>query len=131
MIDPIIIEPSTRRSDNDCAICCLKMLLGVDYSAITAAIPKRAKPSKNGLTVRQMRAVAKRLGFDLRSRSTPPEDDEIGILDLEKDHDPDGHVAMFARGLVYDSTLGLLYTDIGAYSLITGWTVIGFLWRES
>ncbi len=130
-VDPIIIAPTMQRYSSDCATCCLAMLIGVDYTAVTAAISRRSKIAKDGLTTREMRAVARRLGVELRFRFTPPEDEEIGILSLEKPTDNDGHVAMFLYGSVYDSSSGLLYTDLGAYLLATGWEVVGFLWRES
>ena len=130
MIDPIIIEPQFQKASGDCAVCCLRMLLGVEYTTVMAVIPKRVKVSINGLTVRQMRGVARRLGADVRFRLRAPDDDEIGIISLEKPNDDEGHVAMFLYGMVFDTSSGLIYTDLGAYLLASGWEVAGFLWRE-
>ena len=123
-----------QKGSSDCAICCLRMLLGVDYGTVVAAIPRRTKPLKNGLSTRQIQMVARKLGFTLRFRKGFNEDeDHIGILDLSKPGktEMDYHVVLYFNDSVYDPSSGLLYTDVAAYLLASGYQIDGFYWRES
>ncbi len=106
------------------------MLLGVSYQEVLHTIPRRRKPTTNGLTFLQMASVARKFGIKLKQRETGPEDDESGLLYLERKRDPDAHVVVYFNGSVFDPACGLIYTDVAAYLTIKNWVVVGFIWRE-
>lgn len=130
LIEPVVIEPSVQTNNNDCAIVCIKMLLGRSYPDVLNAA-KRYNPFVNGLTIRQMQETAIRLGAKFRYRSKPPDDDEIGIIDLGPANGKgDNHVAIYFNGCVLDPASGWIYTDVAVFLLAKGWVIGGFLWRE-
>jgi hypothetical protein len=127
--EPIVIEPTTMKSSGDCALCCLKMLLGVSYPEVVAAVPKKMQKDVHGtgLTVQQMINVGRKLGFTLIYHDLP-EEDEIGILVLTRSDED--HVVMYLKGIVYNPADNELWTDDDAFLVRGGWTVDGFLWRK-
>ena len=130
--DPVIVIPTMMKNSGDCGIVCLKMLLGVHYDAVMAACPKRGKPQHNGLTARQMINVARRLGFALEYH-TEPEDDAVGILDL--DHELGvGHYVVYGKGTVYNPAQHEWWMDVEAFlrrgSEGKPWIVAGILQRR-
>lgn len=124
--EPVVIEPTRMHDVGDCAVACLAMLLGRPYVEVLAAAPKRFKTC-NGLTIRQMKNIAARFGQPLGYRPGMPEDDEVGILDL--DRVDDGHVVIYIKGAMYNPADGMIYTDVETYLRRGKWTVDGFLWR--
>ena len=129
MVEPVVIEPTIMRSIGDCSICCLKMLLGVSYPEIIAAVARRRQKTvhEDGLTTLQMIYVGRRLGFKLVYHDKP-KDDEIGILDLVRGDE--GHVVMYLKGIIYNPADGELWTDDVAFLKRGGWSIEGFLWRQ-
>ena len=126
--EPVVIEPTLMKSSGDCSICCLKMLLGVSYPEIIAAIPKKLQKTvhHDGLNVQQCINVGRRLGFTLEYHHEP-EDDEVGVLSLERIDG--GHDVMWMRGVIYNQADGELWTDDDAFLARRQWTVVGFLKR--
>lgn len=131
MIEPAVIEPVFQKSSSDCAVACLAMLLGVSYAEVLAATSKRAKVKATGMSDRQILATAKKLGMTIKHRTSPPEDDEFGMVYLQRGKD-DGHVALHLRGgYIIDPADGLIFSDVAAFLLAKDWTIKGFYWREA
>lgn len=130
MTEPIVIEPTVMKSSSDCALCCLKMLLGVTYSEVLLAVPKKLQRTvaNTGLTTKQIINVAARLGHTLKYQTTAPEDDDVGILDLSRADG--GHVVMWLKGVIYNPADNELWTDDEAFLQRGQWIVDGFLWRR-
>ncbi len=134
MTAPPTFEPRRMKDEGDCWAACLEMLLDKPYSEVVAAGPKRGRPAEEGLTTRQIINVAKRLGATLKyTKTEEPPYTGIGILALEPKpgFEGDEHVTLYANGMVYEVTNGLMYTDLGAYCDARGFRVVGFFWRES
>lgn len=129
--EPVVIEPTMMKSGGDCAVCCLKMLLGVSYPEVVAAVSKKHQRTVHaeGLTTLQMMNVARKLGTPLDYLDAPDEDD-IGILDLERPDSDEGHAVMYLRGVIFNPADGELWTDDDAFLQRGGWTVVGFLRRK-
>lgn len=95
--------------DADCAIVALAMYLGVSYEDVlreVALVDKRNK-GRSGLWTRQIKQVAKRLGFALTVKRKVDLDEDYGILLLSD------HVAVLRNGLILD-TNGVVW-DIHDY----------------
>lgn len=134
MIEPPVIDPSPQMASADCAICCLSKLLGIPYADVLAVIPQRKCAKRNGLSERQVIAIAKRLKFKVRARTTdkPPDEDEFGILDLYDVNNRDGHhVLHLTGGNILDPADGLIYTDLDTFLKTKEWKIQGFFWRET
>lgn len=86
--------------DADCAIVALAMYLGVSYEDVLreVALVDHRNKGRTGLWTRQIKQVAKRLGFDLRIKRTVDLDEDYGIL-LFSDH-----VAVLRNGLLLDNS---------------------------
>ena len=134
--EPTVFEPVTMKDVGDCAICCLSMLLGKTYRDILDVCPKRSgahriHPTRDGLNIKQMCLVGKRLGFDLEYYDEPDQEHRIGILDLQRTtNDEEGHVVMFARDTIYNPADGEFWTHVDAFLHTRKWKVEGFLWRK-
>lgn len=125
------IELIMQKSDNDCGIACLAMLLGVSYADVRQAAPRTFTEKSAGLTTQQILRIARKLGHTLRlSKDFTGHD--IGIIDLDRAvKDGPCHVAMFLKGTIYTSASGLLYTDVDAYLTTHKFTVLGLIRRDS
>lgn len=140
MTEPVVIQPLTMRSIGDCAICCLSMICGRTYADVVKTIPRRWRSSchAEGLSIRQICSVAKRLGTRLEYWESPDDDNErgwerddsIGVVDLERAIEPcDGHLVIYLKGIVFNPADGEIWTDLDAFCERGKWKVEGFLWR--
>ena len=133
-----MLEPTIMRNSGDCAIVCLKMLLGLNYDTVRAACPRRGDPSGTGMTTRQVQNVAKKLGTPLSLLpggdylNHPSLDDLAGILDLWRggDEDGTGHMALYLKGIVFNPADGSIWLDDDAYLRHGRWVVQGLLYRK-
>lgn len=128
--EPFIVEPCAQKARSDCWAACLAMLTGRTYTDVVAAAPRQWRSCRSGLGIREIVNAAKRLKVVLRYTATPPDDDDIGMLFIHKEDDPEAHVVMWLNGVIFDPSPGLLYTDAAAFLLTYGWQVQWFLWRE-
>lgn len=123
---PLVIEPSVMKTDGDCAIVCLRMLLGRPYAEVRAA----CRRTTGGLSTRQIQSVASRLGVRLAYTPGPPPDDAVGILDLDHDNGV-GHYVIYVKDTVFDPSTGELWTDVEAYCAQEQYEIAGLLWRAT
>ena len=129
MNEPTVIEPVTMKDMGDCSICCLAMFLGKTYAEILTACPKRSKPLTDGLTPLQISNVARKFGVALEYDDTPDEDD-IGILILERTINDDSHACMYLKGVIFHPGDGAIWTDMESYLKQYHWKVEGILRRK-
>lgn len=107
---PAILEPIIQKASNDCGIACLAMLLGKPYATVSAAALSAIKrPHQNGLSTREIVALARTLGARLaKAHHGVDLADETGLLLVEY---PDGdlHFCVLFEGIVVNPADGLLY----------------------
>jgi hypothetical protein len=126
--DHVVFEPITQKSDDDCAIACLAMLLGLPYATVRGAAP-RSFSKGGGLTTRQIVRLAAKLGTPVMLTKDFTGDD-VGILDLDRAaENGGGHVAMFIKGVVYTTASGHLWADLDAYLAYGRFTLLGLIRR--
>lgn len=134
--EPVIFEPTMQKSVGDCGAACLRMLTGCSYSGVIEAFPPRVrkKVMDTGMSNRQLRLAARKLGFKLRY--VPLNKAHVGILDLQRLADPadpdgewEGHYAMLAGHTVFNPADGLIWTDIDAFLKTRRWEVVGVFVR--
>lgn len=130
--EPVVVKPAMMLSTGDCGITCLTMLLGVTYADVIRALPRKLPVKaamEEGLECSQLIRVARKLGHKLAWREEP-EEDEIGIVYLERTVGHDAHAALYLKGVIYNPADGLLYTDDDAFYARGQWKVEGFMRRE-
>lgn len=128
--EPIVIEPIMQKDAADCGVACLAMLLSIPYREARSVCPK--KVGSDGLSVRQMQNIAKRLGCAL-SYSKLYDEEDIGIFDLQRagdDNDTEGHYVVFVKDTVYNPAQGEWWTDADTYLKESRYTVDGILRRK-
>lgn len=132
MTEPFVFEPTVMKSVGDCGICCLRMLLGVPYEAVLAALSKKAQRTvmQDGANVLVFCNAAKRLGFTLEYHDDDFNPDYVGVLVLERTVNDDKHMVMWSAGTIYNPADGLIYTDLETYLTKTLYKVVGFLFRR-
>ena len=131
MTEPIVIEPIMQKDAADCGVACLAMFLSIPYREARIACPKRV--GADGLSVRQLQNIAKRLGYSL-SYSKLYDEEDIGILDLQRlssdGKDTEGHFALYVKDTVYNPAQGEWWTDADTYLKESRYTVDGILRRK-
>lgn len=109
---PPIVRLQKSRGDADCAILALAMYLDHSYEdilGVATQVTRSRSPHNRGMFTREIRAVAKRLGFPLRVRRAFDLDSDEGIVgfshvaDEDDDQEEDFHVAFVKNGLVFES----------------------------
>ena len=130
MTEPTIIDPVVQRDVWDCGVSCLQMLLGRPYENIRSCIREK-RPT--GLSVRQMRSIAKKLGHTLTYSKTY-QDDDIGIWDLQRQmldsKEQEGHFVVYVKDTIYNPAQGQWWTDADAYLKESRYWVEGILRRK-
>ena len=126
---PAVIRFQVSRGDADCALVALSIALQRSYEDVIAAaarVTRSDRPHNRGFVVREIKAIARRLGFTLRLRRAFDVDDDEGIVGFVTD-DPQaaGHVAYVKRGLVWDVD-GTVW-EIETYSEATGYRPVSLL----
>lgn len=137
MSDPIVIEPVVQKDQADCGIACLAMVLGLPYQTVSAAIPKRSHVGHNGMSNRQLRNIAKRLGYPLTYIGRGRMFETVGILDLQRLSDPtnsrsawEGHYAVQLKTVLFNPADGAIWTDIDAFLKTRRWELLGVFVRQ-
>lgn len=134
MSEHLTIDPIMQKDAADCAVACLAMLLGVGYQQARSACPRNV--GSEGLTPRQIRNVAKKLGQPLRylkvGRFDP--DNVVGVLHLQRpfvdSKDVDYHVAVIVNGVIYNPADGLIWTSAEALNKARRWEPLGVFVRQ-
>lgn len=105
MASPAVVEPIVQKDRMDCAIAAIAMIASRPYRDVsTAALKLWERPHIDGLTVREIKRLARTVGVTLVSVKIPNMgDEETGILVL-----PD-HVVVLFQGVIYNPADGLLY----------------------
>lgn len=128
MNELVVFEPVVQKSDNDCAIACLTMYLGIPYPVVMKAAGKRLTPS--GMSTDDIIATAKKLGVQLVMKKDFDAHD-IGIVDLDRSRRKGGgHVAFFCRGAVWTTASGQLWGSLHTYCHDRGFKLLGLLTRR-
>lgn len=139
-MEPIIIEPQTQKDAADCGVACLSMLCGVSFAAVMEALPARRRKliaNVEGMSIRQMRQVARKLGRPLRwiDEGTMPAD-SIGILGLSRPISKDvpggkreGHYVIYVRGTIYNPAENMWWMEADAFCKTRRWEPEGILVR--
>jgi ABC-type bacteriocin/lantibiotic exporter with double-glycine peptidase domain len=142
MTEPIVIQPSINKMGSDCAIACVEMLTGLPYQTVRDAVPRRYLKDLNngaGLSNRQLRNLAARLGFSLRYvKWDDVTSTMVGILDLQRLADPanpkgewEGHFLIFSKFTLYNPADGTIWTDPDAFFKTRRWEPLGVFVREA
>jgi ABC-type bacteriocin/lantibiotic exporter with double-glycine peptidase domain len=118
-MDHAFIKVASKRHDNDCAVACLVMLLGVSYEAALLAIAQvDPHVATNGLFFTQLKKVAKRLGFKLKSvrKGRYSLDESTGILGVKLKDGNVEHAVILFRGTIIDPEEdGVVWDSAEAY----------------
>lgn len=102
------VELIVTRGHADCGVIALAMLLGQSYeNVLTAMVCKRHRePHVGGLYTRELVAAAKRFNVRLTLHRAWDEDEDTGILTVERLHPEKGefvqHVVLLKFGLLFD-----------------------------
>jgi len=139
-----VVEPIMMKNAADCGIACMAMLVGKSYGEVMAALPARRRTAvvdHEGLSVRQMKLLATRLGVRLCyspiREQTEFYTDKAGILDLDRPCDPtkpngehEGHFVFYAKDTIYNPAEGLWWLDTEAFFKTRRWEAVGVLVLE-
>lgn len=96
------------RTNEDCGVCALAMLLGQSYETVLLKMVtgKHPAPHRGGVYQREIIATAKRLHVRLVSRRAWDEEEAVGLLTVERLHpeagDPVQHMLLLRFGLLFD-----------------------------
>ena len=128
-MQPASIRVCVKRHENDCAVACFVMLLGVSYEAALIAISK-VDPTlaTKGLYFTQLRKAAKELGVKLVSvpRKKYDVDNAVGILGV-KYADKHEHAVVLFRGVVIDPEGGIIWDSVDAFVEAEGVSLLSLL----
>lgn len=128
-MQPICFEPVVQKDSWDCGVACLRMLLGVSYADVRERIRYK---NPRGLSVREMKRIAKDLGHPLTERrSGEGETPGMGILVLApRCGRGNGHYVMAAKGAIYNPADNNIWTDRDAFFDRGQWKQAGVLLRR-
>ena len=110
MAAPAIIETIFQKTEGDCAIAALAMLLGVPYVTVSeTALTIKEDPLRDGLYISDIQRVAKKLGQALQSVKPASINlsEETGILFLRRP--AYAHTVVLFQGVVYNPSDGMLW----------------------
>lgn len=119
-VDPAFIRVCPQRHNNDCAVCCFVMLLGVSYEVALLAVG-RVDPqvATNGLYFTQLKKAAAGLGMHLKSKRRYDVQNDCGILGVQF-ADKTEHAVILFRGTIIDPDGGVVWDDVESYVESTG-----------
>lgn len=112
ILPPVVAAVRQQLHLADCGLAVLAMALWLPYEQVFQAAPLAAK---EGLTIRQLQAVATKLGARLVSVRQPDLQTETGILGIEFTNGGAGHWVYLFRGGVYDPADGTLWDTVDDY----------------
>lgn len=100
-----------QRHDMDCGVACLAMLLGKSYEDVLMSFKHNVV--RSGVTLRQLRHAAKRLGFCLSwSRKLGDLDTETGILCVRSVKWRNDHLVVLKDGMIVDTDATIWDQDV-------------------
>ena len=112
----VVVKPQLHAAD--CGLAVLAMALGLPYEQVFQAAPLAAR---EGLTPRQLQAVATKLGARLLAQYDFDHHDATGIYGLDYAHGH-GHWAYLLAGSLIDPSDGTIWDDPDTYLAATNAT---------
>ena len=135
MADHVNIQLVIQQDSWDCGVACLAMLLGKSYADVRQHV-RWKHYQKEGLSMWQMRRLAKALGDPLEQHKEGDFSEMVGIVGLQRPTDADkpkgkwdGHYVVVAKGCFINPADGLIWTDIAAFLKERRWQPHGVLCR--
>lgn len=126
-MDPAFIRVCSQRHNNDCAVCCFVMLLGVSYEVALLAVGKvDPQVATNGLYFTQLKKAAAGLGMTLKTKRKYDVMNDVGILGV-KFPDKAEHAVILFRGTIIDPDGGIVWDDVESYVEATGASLMSLL----
>lgn len=101
---PPLVLPQMSRAPGDCAVCALSMFLQRPYEDVLAAAVQSTDSGRihiNGMTTRDMKRTAQRLGVSLKLRRGFDFDEDDGVLSVCDKREQ--HAVLLRAGLIFDS----------------------------
>lgn len=95
-----------QRTTKDCGVCCVAMFLGVSYEKALLAF---GDVLDTGVTMRQIKAAAKKLGRPLTLARSIDLETDTGILALRGKHWPSDHVVVLREGVIVDTDATVVF----------------------
>lgn len=108
---PPVMQVVIQRHQNDCAVACMAMLLGLSYEAVLVAF--RHNVIVQGACTRHIQYAAKRLGSTLRwQRYYSVDENDTGILAMDSDKWKMQHLVVLKDGLIFDTDASVWDQDV-------------------
>lgn len=112
-MDAPILKIALQHTKTDCAIAVLAMLLGFDYGEVLLVTAYVApKVLTEGMSTKQIRAVAKRLGFSTTRKRGIDLLGDTGALTVSREDWPTDHLVVLREGLIVETDGTLWDTDM-------------------
>ena len=115
---PSVIEPTVQKSNGDCVIASIAMILGLPYHDVSkVALTVKPAPHEDGITMKEAQSICKKLVGHLFQSINPKGtdidlDSDTGILWLRMGRDY--HAVVLFEGIVYNPADGLIW-NLHAY----------------
>lgn len=108
-LPPVVVAVRSQLHHADCGLAALAMACGLPYETAYQAAPTAGR---DGLTSRQLQALATRLGFSLRTRRAYDLESDTGIVGVEfRDRVP-GHWLYLRAGALIDPSDGTIWDPL-------------------
>lgn len=112
-MDAPILKIELQHTAMDCAIAVLAMLLGSAYvEVLMIAAHVAPKVLTDGMSTREIRAIAKRMGFSAKRQRHIDLLNDTGALTVENDKWPADHLVVLREGLIVETDGTLWDTDM-------------------
>lgn len=108
---PPVMQVVIQRHQNDCAVACMAMLLGLSYEAVLVAF--RHNVIVQGASTRHIQHAAKRLGSKLQwRRYYSVDENDTGLLAMDSDKWHMQHLVVLKDGLIFDTDASVWDQDV-------------------
>lgn len=113
MVDLPILRITMQRTKSDCAVAVLAMLLGFVYEEVLI-VTSRVHPTilTEGMTTRQIRTIARRLGYSCTRKRDIDLLADTGALTIASKQFTFDHLVVLREGLIVETDGTLWDTDI-------------------
>ena len=101
----VAVRPQLHHTD--CGLAALAMATGLAYEVVYQACPPKGR---DGLTPRQLQALATKLGFSLRTKRGFDWAEDTGIVGVEYKHHSPGHWLYLREGALIDPADGCIWS---------------------
>lgn len=122
-MDSPILKIELQRTPMDCGIAVLAMLLGHSYEEVLMAAGACAPTLlTTGMYWKQLRTVAKKLGFTSKLTSKIDLEEDAGALNISSERWHNDHLVVLKQGLIVDTDGSLWDVDVfmSAYAATPG-----------